>query len=415
MPIEVTCYCGKTYTLNDDAIGRIVRCRLCRRALDVPEWPADSASEFLAHFVPPPPPLRTVEPPEASWIATWVASSPPGRGTHASNAALLPYNAVRHLAAYPRWPLAWLGAGAAAFAWAWWLGAGQVAVVLVMLAAAVVYFYRRSCKYYYGDVNPGVVISAAPCRIAVTVGLAIGEGENPSIKIIPAPLVGMPQGATIGTQVVTVTTFHNPEDDVWHDVEPEVAAAGCDNPHALDRARTTIEPKQWQQLNALVAKLPARNPGLYTFWDDNAVGAEQKQRAMLRKGIALGIVCALAMAMPPLLRFVVPSLTPPRRTAEAGNTRGSDPSRFRMPVGPGNPNGTWRPPATAIDAPDPARPALSRAELGALRPGDTIEIWWAGRWQKGTFVRLESTVVRVRTSDVNHEFYIPCHCIRKPK
>jgi hypothetical protein len=417
VPIEVTCYCGKTYNLNDDAIGRIVRCKICRRAMEVPDWPADAASEFLAHFVPPPPPPRTIDVPEASWVATWVTSSPPGRGTHASNPGLLTFNAVRHLLAYPLWPLAWLGVGAAAFAWAWWLGAGQVSVCLVMVATAILYFYRRSSKYYYGDVNPGVVISAAPCRIAVTVGLAIGEGENPSVKIIPAPLLGMPQGTAIGTQVLTVTTFHNPEDDVWHDVEPEVAAAGCDNPHVLDRARTTIEPKAWQQLNALVAKLPARDPGLYTFWDDNAVGSEQKGRALLRKGMTLGIVCALALATPPLLRYVVPALSLPGRPTETVNTRGVDSQSFRRPPDATNQYRPQRPPqpVTASDAPDPGRPALSQAELAALRPGEDLECWWGGRWQKCTFVRLDHTVVRIRENGTNREIPIPAIWIRKPK
>jgi hypothetical protein len=146
-----------------------------------------------------------------------------------------------------------------------------IGTVVVSLAFGWQSVYaKQSKKFRAGNLCAAVVVSTSPYRIAVFTDLATGEqGPKPAIGVCRQPLVHMyPAPPAKGARVVAVCLYAGQVGSgAWIDVMPTVINCGCTNQQQIDRAKATIDPRDYELLDQLTPKLKTDRNGLHKLWE----------------------------------------------------------------------------------------------------------------------------------------------------
>jgi hypothetical protein len=190
--------------------------------------------------------------------------------SQASNPARLPFSFVQYMKSYPGMLL--LPVGMFGFA----IVAGSIKGVPIGMSVglgillAVVSLPMASAqtkrKLQDGNLCPAVVVSTAPCTVAVLTDLCNdGSSRKLALKIQKAPLQKMAGGPPkLGQQLTAVSVyFGETGTGAWADFNPIVANCACTNIEQLKRALTSIERNDWAVLTQAMKSLKPTALGLH--------------------------------------------------------------------------------------------------------------------------------------------------------
>jgi hypothetical protein len=364
MSISFQCACGKQYRVKDELGGKSVRCTACGRRVNVPAATEAEGAYDVADDVTG----RAERPASApaglprGGAGDVLVSAPIGaHGTVASNPGRLSVNWFKYYNSFPEGPVVWLlTLGLAVVAG---VRLGPVAAVIFVLAAVLLAVRDAllvRAKFAGGDVNPGLVISSTPYLVAVHVDLSTGGPPRDAIKIIRQPLARMTGGApAVGARLATVAVYHGPASGgAWKDVDPTVVNCVTGNAATIARVTGSIPQSAWNTLDRVLARVPGRDPGLYTTWDGNRSGRPGATHPVAAAVIVIVLVGGL----------VVPVLFGKRK--QGGND--SAPARTARSTAatdrvapPETPTTTDDEPAEPVVADSPARPTADPVATAA--------------------------------------------------
>lgn len=149
-----------------------------------------------------------------------------------------------------------------------------------------------------GEVRPAVVVSTHPPLIAVSADLrSTAASPRPAVKILRQPLKRLHGGIPpVGTQLAAVAL----PGDRWQ-FNPQILRCATADEVEVGRVTGTLGPQDWQELDELLNRCPARASGVYTLWDDNALGGRRPYLAWLLWTLAIPILVAAILL--PLVFF----------------------------------------------------------------------------------------------------------------
>ncbi|MBC8357114.1 MAG: DUF3239 domain-containing protein [Planctomycetes bacterium] len=193
----------------------------------------------------------------------------------ASNPGSFRVSPLRWAVSYPIWPCLWLAlllgslAPALLVHWSFWILAGA------FLFTNWFYWMRVRDHFLHGCVNPGMIVSLHPMRIAVYSDLTHGVGAYPAVKIIQQKLrlIGGSQ-PRIGTRLAVVSLYNSGLSDLphWIDFDPRPVESATPDPAIQRRCLESIDIEDWTMLSELIPRLPKSfEPGLYILREDGAV------------------------------------------------------------------------------------------------------------------------------------------------
>ena len=426
MAISVSCRCGKSYRVADHLAGKKAKCKACGQLMIVPQPAAEPLIEADAYEVAdgPAPAAPSVE-------HDGLSSMMVNTSTSASNAARMRVEIGTLLACY--WPVpVCCGVGVVIGVVGWLLLALPALIISGGCASMCIWWVlHERAKFIGGDVNPGVVISERPWRMAVLADLSTGSGARPAIKIIRAPLSRMTGGpAQLGMRLATASLYAGRAgEDAWRDFEPTIVQCATRNEADIGRVMASIPARDWRSLDVALARLPARDTGLHRLWlEDEGSGTRAIRKwAMIA---LLTLICGtplLAMTIAIVKKYAGPPAkqaqpitdSPTRRPQPAvppsfGARRGATPFGRTGPrvsaTRPGQPLRT-PPAAVAVESarPTPAAPAVppaipvpdgpstsrepatttSGASAADFTAGQKVEIQWGNKWWPGNIVKRE--------------------------
>ena len=183
------------------------------------------------------------------------------RSTRASNPGSLSVKPLVWLQHYPVWPLAWLAGVVAMLVlallghWIFWIPAA------LLLGMNALYWRRVQVHFRYGAVNPGVVVSVNPMRIAFMSDLGKGDGRSfPIVKVIEKELPEHDGKRWVpGTALAAVALYKRHVDDDfprWKDFDPRPVACATDDRDAIAAVQRSVTEQEWKDLSAAVKELP---------------------------------------------------------------------------------------------------------------------------------------------------------------
>ncbi len=371
MPIDFSCNCGKRFRVEDHLAGKRVRCKQCGHELLVPSIEPEvtllEEHDEIGIVAEPPPspraPSRAASRPGpsqqqpqsvpassgglADWLAGWLHT-----GTYASNPARTHISFLRYNFCYPAYLIASLLGLAVEIAIGWYRGYWWLAL---SVAAIALLSYLRDMfgewhKLRLGDVNPALVISQRPWRIAVYADMSRIGSLRPAIWISNQPLGRMTDGPVqVGSRLATVATYRGiPEDamEAWVDIDPTVLNCATNDVAEIRRVEASIPESDWAMLHQYLRRLPNHEPGLYKLWRGTAnTYGSQSTRAVISLCVILGVGIGIYAVLFGKPRTPSPGTSAPPATVTP------------PPVAP---------PARAIAPPPPARPTTAAA---TARPG----------------------------------------------
>jgi hypothetical protein len=184
----------------------------------------------------------------------------------ASNPGALDVQPLAFACSFPRWPLLFSAAaiaGAAAAVllhWAFW------AIALVLLAAAFFLWLRVEEHFLHGCVNPAVVVSTKPYRVAVYTDLTKGWKPCPAIKVLDQPLARMTgRPPREGDRLATVALYQRgAAPDHWVDFHPIVIDCVTRSRRDIARVFRSLSEEDWRLVEEGLQQVesPSRR-GLY--------------------------------------------------------------------------------------------------------------------------------------------------------
>lgn len=323
-----------------------------------------------------------------------------GQDTFASNPACLKLSAIHWLAANPSAIYVALGMAVAGIVVVFI----KLPVGVVLLLSAVFFLFREvreaRQKFYMGDVCPGVVLSAQENLVAVYTDLvAAGDRPYPVIQILKQPLNRMTtERAYDGMRVATAALYlGNVKDAAWKNFWPEVINCVIHDPPEINRVLSSIPEEEWQLLDACLARLPDRKPGLHhigNLYEANGDGGGFagtvpsvpprpwfKSPAAIFAFVAFGLVAVMFLFLG-IAAFVAQKMNHreppiPRPGLATPMSRPTMPPMTR-------PQPAMPPPQFVSNAPPFAAPT----QTGPYAVGSVVEANWAGGWIPGKITRI---------------------------
>jgi hypothetical protein len=272
MGIAFQCTCGKRFKVGEDLAGRRMRCKSCGTEMRVPsaEKPvsvptSDPDLDVLSTSEPLDLPDLAPLPPQA---APRPMRRPRARNSDAvaSNPGNTQIQYVHYLRCHWYLPLAFVVSAAVGVAMGLWVKPIWFCIPIFAAWALKDLLQGEARKLRTGDVCPAIVI--APNRVAVYTDLSTGGGECPAILIKRVFLAGIPGGPPpVGQRIAAIAMYHgNVNADAWESFDPTVVATATANGRDIARVTASIEPWQWQALEALLRNLPDERMGLHRLW-----------------------------------------------------------------------------------------------------------------------------------------------------
>ncbi|MEZ0264636.1 MAG: DUF3239 domain-containing protein [Phycisphaerae bacterium] len=310
--------------MPDALVGRGFRCRVCQTVLRAePEFDTFDESDIVeddddgVELEPPPARVPAARPPatlakarQLSLAPPRAAEPPPERArravhdprpyrdvdTWASNPGRMRLTWAGYLAAYP--PVhaiaaTVIGACGLFYHWAW---------ALVVLSGPFILirdFLRERNKFRAGDVNPAVVVSERPFRVAVLADMTLGRAPKPAVTICaPRAAAVSADGATppVGTRLAAVCMYFGRADlDAWVALLPTIVQGAERDPDAVDAVMASIPRRDWDALDAQVAQLDRYKLGIYRMWEG---GKWRSTGGTTKLADALGpVIVAISLAV----------------------------------------------------------------------------------------------------------------------
>ncbi len=276
MTILVTCTCGKQYRLASEAAGRRAKCKQCGEIIHVPlpnqaaenRGKANAASASASASTSTSTSTSTSDTKlreELQQIREATQSS-------AARPGMLRPSRLRYVRAFPFWASIWHGllfvfAALIYVHWAFILPA------LLFAFAVVLYWRRIRFKFIGGCVNPGVVLSTSPPRIAVLTNLTKGGSTAWNvIKVMSHPIHRMSTGKpTVGQRIATIADYSMSSEELphWNDFHPIVVDIVTKDKAKLTQLLSTISLEDWKELDEGLRQLPGPMPkeGVYRLYD----------------------------------------------------------------------------------------------------------------------------------------------------
>ena len=339
MSISLTCQCGKPYTVPDEYAGRSVKCKKCGNVFKVETQEQIDFSSPLDEYgvvggatsYEPEPPQNTQwdaasqQPSTYDAASAWVIN----QNTSASNSGRMRINFGKYLSLHPtaiavEMIAIVIGVVAA-------IAVGHVAALII--SGVGVYMLLSSIatlrgKFLNGDVNPAVVVSARPWRVAVYADMTKGGGTRPAIQILDAPLGKMTGGPPqVGQYLAAVCLYSDAPGDAWGDFNPSIVQCGVTDRGMIDRVMASISPGEWKALDRQLSRLPDRKPGLYKLWQGTENTLPGGAKALLARAVIL-----VACAVPVIAIVAKVTRKLPASQQASSNTASADPAGERRRV-----------------------------------------------------------------------------------
>jgi hypothetical protein len=160
-------------------------------------------------------------------------------------------------------------------------------------------FLGMRSKLKRGDVNPAVVVSQRPWRIAVLTDLgADGRSAKPAIKVQAVPSLGRMTGGPpeLGMRLAAVCLYVAPATDgAWLDFTPTVLACATNSEADLLRTMASIPAYQWATLEGKLGSIATDRHGLYKLWQGsrNVYARSLFRRIAISIGVAIVVLVGL--------------------------------------------------------------------------------------------------------------------------
>lgn len=306
MDDRVICQCGKKYRVLQEAFGKRLVCRACGQEIEV-DWDAKIAQPLLER-------IEAGEDPE-SVIASEAARHKGiehdekfmgviGQEYFASNPGSMRVSFVRRFITYPLFPALLTACAATTWLQARLLNCYPVLSCVWVLFAIVAYLLRLKWKYKHSLILPGKIIAENPWRIAAVADMSSGlvDKEFNAIRVFEIPIRTYRGKLLVGERVVALANFMGGDEKLpFHhkDFFPEAVSCSVASMEEYERAMETLKEKDWVDLEKHVRLLPPDPPvGMYTFWDDNALGLEISKSF---SSFAVGMIATWVLAI--LLAF----------------------------------------------------------------------------------------------------------------
>lgn len=185
----------------------------------------------------------------------------------ASNPGRVKVNFLLWTRYYPKWPLILITTLFISLILSAAYSRLFILLVLVILGVNYAYWKIVSSHFLNGCINPAVVISVRPLLIAVYSDLSKGQGDYPTIKIIPVPLTSIyTRFPEVGMRLATISLYWQGSDQMphWVDFTPYPAECATSDSATNVRILESITENQWAYLQASLAVVPEpRQAGLY--------------------------------------------------------------------------------------------------------------------------------------------------------
>lgn len=179
----------------------------------------------------------------------------------------LTFDGDRYYALFPRWPRVCLGTGlggalltSAATALA--VSDGRLTdttrTLLMFGFTALITgigwwwsdLQRHRRLMSWGNARPAVVVATHPVRLAVSVDLAVNDGDHaPAVFVIDQPLESVRPTVQIGDRAVVMAWFeHSQDGQRWHGVRLLAAECGSSEDAAIARIQAQMLDGEWRRL-----------------------------------------------------------------------------------------------------------------------------------------------------------------------
>ena len=338
MPIDLSCKCGRSYRVADALAGRSVRCKQCGTTLKVPlpeletlepmesDNPFDEpGEEYNVAGEPPayPQQTATVTPPNApqTLLGHWMESLVVDGGSVASNSAGASVDLVKYFVCHPLGPafaIVGLIVGVA--------GGIFVHPALLIIAGVTVWMLVQEAigvraKFRSGDLNPAIILSDKPWRVAVFAQMQTGgrrSGVRPAVWIRNLPMQKMIGGPPqVGMPLAAVCHYHGSSDaDAWNNIDPTIVNLGLSSAGECNRILRRIGRNDWKQLERAIGTLPSHKPGLYKLWQ----GGKNAYVTGIRKvGVTLVVLVPVILGVVAIGAKVMKRTSPTAGQSTGGN------------------------------------------------------------------------------------------------
>lgn len=195
--------------------------------------------------------------------------------TQASHPGRLRVDPILWLRHYPKWPIIWLSLAVGSVALGVWVHWAFGIATPILLFLNWFYWRRVQEHFQHGCVNPSIVVSISPLRVAVATDLTKGDGRYPVIKVIQKSLPGvMGQEPIVGMRLATVALYQADPNDTedlaphWLDFDPRPAECATRDVDAVQRAFLSLGDEDWRDLDEWfeMAGRPS-DVGIYRVWE----------------------------------------------------------------------------------------------------------------------------------------------------
>ncbi|HEY0073494.1 MAG TPA: DUF3239 domain-containing protein [Abditibacteriaceae bacterium] len=147
-------------------------------------------------------------------------------------------------------------------------GLGWSVALVIAVLLSLHGLRRLRVHFAMGDVNPGVIFSQQPPRIAVMTNLSQGFDDYPVVRILPHPLRAAGLGnEAIGTRVATISLYHmqRGKEPHWSGFNPVVVQAATTKKEVQERVYASIAESEWSNLENALNNLPTKEVGIYAI------------------------------------------------------------------------------------------------------------------------------------------------------
>lgn len=275
MTILVTCTCGKQYRLGSEAAGRRAKCKQCDAIIHIPLPNQATTNQATTNRVN----AETVsESSSDTKLREELQQIREATQSAAARPGMLRPSRLRYVRAFPFWASIWHGLlfVFAALIYVHWI---FILPALLIAFAVMLYWRRIRFKFIGGCVNPGIVLSTSPPRIAVLTNLTKGGSTAWNvIKVMSHPIHRMSTGKPkVGQRIATIADYSMSSEELphWNDFHPIVADIVTKDKAKLTQLLNTISLEDWKELDVGLRQLPGPTPseGVYRLYEFESLPA----------------------------------------------------------------------------------------------------------------------------------------------